>query len=121
MSAPAIRGWCPGAHRPMQSVDGLVVRVRPPLGALNADQARGLADLSDRFGNGLIDLTNRANLQLRGVTQAGHAPLLSELERLRLLDDSITEGRRNIVIDVFYGTLCRNRGTLCRANFDDAY
>ena len=29
MSAAAIKGWCPGALRPMQSGDGLVVRVRP--------------------------------------------------------------------------------------------
>jgi precorrin-3B synthase len=50
MSEPAIRGWCPGAHRPMASGDGLVVRVRPPLGELTPAQAEGLADLADRFG-----------------------------------------------------------------------
>lgn len=104
MSAPAIRGWCPGAHRPMQSGDGLVVRVRPPLGRLTGDQARGLAAAARAFGNGLIHLTNRANLQLRGVTEAGHAPLLVALARLGLLDDDPSaEGRRNIVVDPFRG------------------
>ena len=37
MSAAAIKGWCPGALRPMQSGDGLVVRVRPFGGRLEAD------------------------------------------------------------------------------------
>ncbi len=104
MSAPAIRGWCPGAHRPMASGDGLVVRVRPPLGELNVPQARGIAALSRSFGNGLIDLTNRANLQLRGVTEDGHESLLQGLAALGLLDaDPDVEGRRNIVVDPFRG------------------
>lgn len=104
MSAPTIRGWCPGAHRPMASGDGLVVRVRPPQGALIPDQARGLAALADRYGNGEIDLTNRANLQLRGVTEAGHGPLLDGLAGLGLLDpDPQLEARRNIVVDPFRG------------------
>ena len=55
MSAVAIKGWCPGALRPMQSGDGLVVRVRPFGGRLEAAQVAGIADLAERYGNGLID------------------------------------------------------------------
>ena len=102
MRAPAIRGWCPGAHRPMASADGLVVRVRPPLGELTPTQARGLADLSRRLGNGFVEVTNRANLQLRGVSAKSHAPLMEILGTLDLLDpDAASEGRRNIVVDPF--------------------
>ena len=102
MSGPAIRGWCPGAWRPMPSGDGLVVRVRPPMGELSAAQAKGLADLAERFGAGLIDLTNRANLQLRGVAEAQLQALLEGLAALSLLDtDPQAEGRRNIVTDPF--------------------
>ncbi|MEO0991185.1 MAG: cobalamin biosynthesis protein CobG, partial [Pseudomonadota bacterium] len=64
MSEPDVRGWCPGAHRPMASGDGLVVRVRPPLGELSVTQALGLADLAGRFGHDELELTNRANLQI---------------------------------------------------------
>lgn len=104
MTAPAIRGWCPGAHRPMASGDGLVVRVRPPLGELTPDQAYGLAAAAEAYGNGLIDLTNRANLQLRGVTEATHGALLADLHRLGLLaDHPEAEGRRNIVLNPFRG------------------
>ena len=105
MSSPEIRGWCPGAHRPMASGDGLVVRVRPPAGALTAAQAKGLAALAERYGNGLIDLTNRANLQLRGVTEAGHGALLDGLVGLGLIDtDPQIDARLNIVLDPFRGT-----------------
>src|SRR5262249_26859406 len=86
MSAVAIKGWCPGALRPMLSGDGLVVRVRPHGGRLAATQAAGIAELAARYGNGLIDVTSRANLQIRGVTDAAHLPLLDGLAQLGLLD-----------------------------------
>lgn len=103
MSAVAIKGWCPGALRPMLSGDGLVVRVRPFGGSLSAAQAAGIADLAERYGNGLIDLTSRANLQIRGVSDGGHRPLLDGLARLGLLDpDPATEGRRNVLVTPFW-------------------
>lgn len=103
MSAPVIQGWCPGALRPMLSGDGLVVRVRPHLGRLTRAQAAGVADLALRYGNGLIDLSARANLQIRGVAESGHPPLIDGLRVLGLVDDSIAaETRRNIVVQPFW-------------------
>ncbi|MEX0368309.1 MAG: cobalamin biosynthesis protein CobG [Ruegeria sp.] len=103
MSAPIIQGWCPGAHRPMMSGDGLVVRVRPRLARLTAKQVLGLCAAAERFGNGTIDLTNRANLQLRGVAEADHQPLLAELAALDLLDaEPGIEVRRNILVTPLY-------------------
>ena len=100
MMRPEPKGWCPGAHRPMASGDGLIVRVRPRMARLNRVQALGLADIAETFGNGMIDLTNRANLQLRGVKQAGLEPLLQGLAALDLFDvDAQTEARRNIAVD----------------------
>lgn len=85
------------------SGDGLVVRVRPRGGRLTRDQARGIADLSARFGNGLIDLSARANVQLRGVGEAGHGPLIDGLRDLGLIDPSTElEARRNIVVTPFW-------------------
>jgi len=100
---PEIKGWCPGALRPMMSGDGLVVRVRPRGGRLTQDQARGIADLSMRFGNGLIDLSARANVQLRGVTPDSHGPLIAGLRALGLIDASTkAEARRNVVVTPFW-------------------
>jgi precorrin-3B synthase len=103
MSAVAIKGWCPGALRPMLSGDGLVVRVRPHGGRLDARQAAGVAALAERYGNGLIDVTSRANLQIRGVSDERHLPLLDGLAQLGLLDeDPETESRRNILVTPFW-------------------
>lgn len=102
MSGPLIRGWCPGARRPMMAGDGLVVRVRPPLGQLTPDQAEGLADLAQSHANGSIELTSRANLQLRGVAPGDHPGLIAGLAALGLLGaDAASEGRRNLVLDPF--------------------
>ncbi|MGU3463792.1 precorrin-3B synthase [Methylobacterium sp. C33D] len=77
--APARRGWCPGLARPMPTGDGLLARVHPPLGILTLDQARAVAEGARLFGNGHLDLTARANLQIRGVSEATRAPLAAWL------------------------------------------
>jgi len=101
--SPIVQGWCPGALRPMLSGDGLVVRVRPRAGRLTLDQARGIAALARLHGNGLIDLSNRANVQLRGVTEASHPALIDGLRALDLIDrDAADEARRNIIVSPFW-------------------
>jgi precorrin-3B synthase len=105
MSAVAIKGWCPGALRPMLSGDGLVVRIRPRGGRLEATQATGIADLAARHGNGLIDLTSRANLQIRGVSDEGYPRLIEGIGELGLLDtDADIEAQRNILVTPFWAT-----------------
>lgn len=100
---PQIYGWCPGALRPMMSGDGLVVRIRAPLGRLTSDQAQAVAALSRRFGNGLIDLSARANLQLRGIHHETHADLIAALQDLELVDrDIASEARRNVIVTPFW-------------------
>ena len=100
---PSVKGWCPGALRPMLSGDGWVVRVRPPAGRLSATQAAGIAQLATRYGNGLIDVTSRANLQLRGVLTTSHAALIDGLRTLGLIDPSPeVEARRNLVVTPFW-------------------
>ncbi|MFY0617824.1 cobalamin biosynthesis protein CobG [Shimia sp.] len=99
MSRPLAKGWCPGAYKPMMSGDGLVVRVRPMMARLTLEQALGLCDISSDFGSGLIDLTSRANLQIRGVTEQDHETVLNALADLGMLpDDPELESRRNILV-----------------------
>ncbi len=103
MNAPRVRGWCPTAHRPMMSGDGLLVRIRPRAGRMTADQARTVAELAHRFGNGLIDLTSRAGLQIRGVAEDVHPGLLRALVANGLADpDPDIEARRNFVVTPFW-------------------
>jgi precorrin-3B synthase len=103
MNDPRVYGWCPGALRPMQSGDGLVVRLRPPLGRLTAAQAGRVAALAAAHGSGQVDLSSRANLQLRGVRAETHRPLVEALQALDLVDLSAeAEARRNIVVTPFW-------------------
>jgi precorrin-3B synthase len=95
-----VKGWCPGALRPMESGDGLIARVRPWCGTFSLDQASGLADVADRLGNGHIDLTRRANLQIRGLREGGMGTFHEALERLGLLDASPqAEAARNVMVE----------------------
>ena len=105
MTAWEIKGWCPGALRPMQSGDGLVVRIRPPLGRLTPAQAQAIATAAETHGNGIIDLSARANLQLRGVTGASHPRLIDDLRAHNLIDPDIeTETLRNLIVTPFRDT-----------------
>lgn len=103
--APEIKGWCPGALRPMLSGDGLVVRVRPPEGRLTAAQALALADLAEACGNGTLQLTNRANIQLRGVREDAFPALLDGLAAAGLVDPALppeAEARLNVLLTPFW-------------------
>jgi precorrin-3B synthase len=99
-----VKGWCPGALRPMPSGDGLIVRIRPRSGMFSPHQLCVLAGAARRFGNGHIDLTRRANLQLRGVREASLPPLHDVIAGLGLLDDSPDgEAVRNVMINPLAG------------------
>jgi precorrin-3B synthase len=99
MTAIEVKGWCPGIVRPMPSGDGLIVRVRPRCGALPLETAHALADLAERLGNGHIDLTRRANLQIRGLTDERLVELQAALAALGLVDPDIeTEAVRNVMV-----------------------
>ncbi|MCC2113429.1 MAG: precorrin-3B synthase, partial [Hyphomicrobiales bacterium] len=94
------KGWCPGALRPMASGDGLVVRVRAHAGRLPLQSVIAIAEAAEAFGNGKLDITQRASLQIRGVTEASHDALIDRLDALGLIDADIgSEAIRNIVVD----------------------
>ncbi|MEQ1653913.1 MAG: precorrin-3B synthase [Hyphomicrobium sp.] len=103
MNSFEVKGWCPGALRPMPSGDGLVVRVRPHASRLSSEQATGIADAARAFGNGWMDLSSRANLQIRGVTEKSYQGLIAALNALGLIDGDVhAEARRNILVTPFW-------------------
>lgn len=72
-----VRGECPSVHAPFVELDGALLRVRVPGGVLSAVAARGIAEVVARVGGGPIELTNRANLQLRGIP-VGSVPIVRD-------------------------------------------
>ncbi|MBP2291625.1 precorrin-3B synthase [Azospirillum rugosum] len=97
-NAPRRRGTCPGVLAPMAVGDGLLVRVRVPAGVLPSAAALRIAALGHQFGNGLIDLSQRGNLQLRGVRADGMVALIEELRALGYVSaDAESEAVRNVL------------------------
>ena len=102
--APSVKGWCPGALRPMLTGDGLIVRVRPRCGALSAAQLIALSEVTRRHGNGLVDLTRRANLQLRGIDERHLPEVWQTLSQIGLMDESAdAESVRNVMVSPLAG------------------
>jgi precorrin-3B synthase len=88
------RGWCPDVLHPMPTGDGLLVRLHPPLGRLTAGQLRVIATAAQSCGNGLLDVSSRGNLQIRGVFAHSHPALVEQLGAAGLAGP---EQRRTIV------------------------
>jgi len=69
---------CPGLWRIVAARDGGICRIKLPGGVLSAAQADAVADAAERFAGGVIEATNRANLQIRGIG-AEHPALIQHL------------------------------------------
>ncbi len=94
-----VRGWCPDLFTPMQSGDGWLLRLKPRLGRLSATAARSIAGQAARCGNGIIELTGRGNLQLRGLTLRAAEGFARFAVEAGLADpDPAAERRRNILV-----------------------
>jgi precorrin-3B synthase len=61
------RGACPGLSTPMQTGDGLLARLMPS-GTISLDAMVGLAAAAQRHGNGIVEITSRGSIQVRGLT-----------------------------------------------------
>ncbi len=91
-----IRGWCPTVHAPMPSGDGMLARVKPFGGRLPAAALSALAEAVAAFGNGVVELTGRGNLQVRGLRDA--SGFARAMVAAGLADaDPAREARRNVV------------------------
>jgi ferredoxin-nitrite reductase len=66
------------------SQDAFMMRLRMPGGILFAHQANGLADVAEQFGGGYVDVTTRANLQIREIGAAHPLDVLRQVDELGL-------------------------------------
>ncbi|MGE8391084.1 MAG: precorrin-3B synthase [Pseudomonas sp.] len=69
---------CPGLWRIVQALDGGICRIKLAGGALTAAQAEAVAAAAERYAGGEIEVTNRGNLQIRGIG-GDHAGLIEGL------------------------------------------
>lgn len=92
------RGWCPSTLKPMETGDGWLVRLHPPGAKLAPAQLRRIAALAVEHGNGLIEISARANLQLRGVTLDSHPALVERLLAEHLVDEHEGDGPQRVTL-----------------------
>lgn len=91
------RGACPSAGNPMSSGDGLLSRIRLVDGRLTPSALRHVAHLADEYGTGVIEITGRGNLQLRGLNEATEAEATRSLVAAGLATKpAAAEAARNI-------------------------
>lgn len=82
MTASLRRGACPSLSAPMQTGDGLLARLNPPDGALSARQLAGVAAAARGFGNGILEISARGGLQIRGLTEGSAVGLADAIAGL---------------------------------------
>ncbi|HWS31205.1 MAG TPA: precorrin-3B synthase [Actinoplanes sp.] len=87
---------CPGALRLHAAADGMLARVRLPGGRLTGAQLRSLRSMAAEFGDGALELTSRANLQLRGLAPSDATALADRLRSAGLLPSTTHDNVRNI-------------------------
>lgn len=83
---------CPGLFYATPAADGILSRIRIPGGIISSQQCRAIADIAEQHGGGYMDVTNRANLQIREIHTGINADVLKHLQDMKL-------GSGNPVVD----------------------
>ena len=83
----------------MDTGDGLLLRLRLPGGTISPRGLRVLADVAEQFGHGVIELSARANAQVRGLAPEDVQTAAELLRRAGLVN---ADAGRNVVA----GPLC---------------
>lgn len=89
MNGFARRGACPTLLSPMPTGDGLLARLHTIDGGFSPKALAGLCQSARRHGNGIIDVSARGSLQIRGLTSSSAQALGREVEAL---DIDLREG-----------------------------
>ena len=89
---------CPGLFYATPAADGILSRIRIPGGIISSQQCRAIADIAEQHGGGYVDVTNRANLQVREIRTGINAKVLKYLQDMGLgSGNSVVDHIRNIM------------------------
>jgi precorrin-3B synthase len=120
-SSPWVRGWCPTLFEPMVAADGLLANVKPRARGWTAGDLRAIAAAGALHGSGRFLLTNRGNLQVRGLSAAGAAALAETMVAAGLASASPqAERRRSILMAPPYTRAAQSIGARLEAWLESA-
>ena len=95
---------CPGLFRIVPALDGGICRIKLPLGIITSAQAIVVAHAARQFGNEQIEVTNRSNLQIRGVSDSNQAALIDNILGAGIGSDSPdSDDVRNVMVNPTVG------------------
>ncbi|HLI43989.1 MAG TPA: hypothetical protein VKU92_05925 [Acidimicrobiales bacterium] len=89
---------CPSVAHVVPRADGGLARLRVPGGRIDAAGLSVVAEAATRFASGEVEITNRGNLQLRGVRPSSEAALSEALSAAGLSAGGPGDRRRNILL-----------------------
>jgi ferredoxin-nitrite reductase len=93
------RSICPDIYHPAVARDGLLTRLRIPGGELNSAQCLEIEDLLAATGLEYLQVTNRANLQLRALAKDINPEVLAQLTAGGLAaQHSAVDGIRSVML-----------------------
>lgn len=98
----AVCDRCPGVLTLHRAEDGWLARIRLPGGRISPSQLEAVAAAAE-IGSGLVELTARANLQVRGLPTGADAELASLLGAAGLLPSPAHDRARNVLASPFAG------------------
>jgi precorrin-3B synthase len=86
MSAPVTRkpqrrGVCPGLSAPMPTGDGLLARLSTT-GTIPLIAFAALCEAARTYGNGVVEVTSRGSVQVRGLSEASASPFADAIAAL---------------------------------------
>ena len=75
------RGICPGLWHPLPTGDGLLARILP-IDTIALEPFAALCVLARRYGNGIVEITARGSIQVRGLSAHSASQFAGEIAAL---------------------------------------
>ncbi len=96
-----LKGYCPTLEKPILASDGLLLRFRPLMNLMDSEYLISLCDLVESYGSGIMEITNRGSIQIRGIKKQYHKNFLKKIFQTKIIKNDLN-CNLNILINPFW-------------------